>query len=270
MGKCLGVSIRPQFMDTQARIMWKIKGTLETIHLGRNVILFSFSLMDDYERALFGGPWFILDHYLMISKWKPNYRPESNYFDQMAVWIRFPNLPVEYYDKLALFDIAKLVRKSIRVDYATDKTTRGRYARVCVEVNLNNPSVTKLWIGGAWQSVVFENITSLCFSCGRVWHSKDQCASPSLNSCSGAENQSDESPVLPAPSSNPKGLAGPSYPAHCTPHSVACQDVTLIKELGYSDYGPWTLVTNRRSNKKKPAVDEKENTKKKFPKKSTL
>lgn len=80
MGKCLGLSIKASFMETRVRIMWKIKGGLEVINLGNNVFLFRFAMMDDFERATFGGPWFILDHYLMITKWRPNFRPSSNSF----------------------------------------------------------------------------------------------------------------------------------------------------------------------------------------------
>ena len=101
---------------------------------------------DDYERALFGGPWFVFDHYLMMARWKPNFRAFENPFDKMTVWIIFTKLPVEYFDKSALFEIAKLVGTPIRMDYATDRLTRGRYARVCIEIDLNKPLVTRVWM----------------------------------------------------------------------------------------------------------------------------
>uniref|UniRef100_A0A803LHK0 CCHC-type domain-containing protein n=1 Tax=Chenopodium quinoa TaxID=63459 RepID=A0A803LHK0_CHEQI len=145
MGKCLGISVRPSFITQRVRVMWRPKGYLEIIDLGKDVYLFRFSIQDDYERAMLGGPWFILDHYLMITKWKPNFRPSMNPFDRMTVWIRFPELPVEYYDKEALFDIAKLACNPLRVDYATDHLTRARYARC------------------------------FCFLCGKIGHTKEKC-----------------------------------------------------------------------------------------------
>lgn len=62
MGKCLGINIRPSYMETRVRAMWRIKGSLEVIDLGKQVYLFKFTQPDDYERVLFGGLWFILDH----------------------------------------------------------------------------------------------------------------------------------------------------------------------------------------------------------------
>uniref|UniRef100_A0A803M6Z1 RNase H type-1 domain-containing protein n=1 Tax=Chenopodium quinoa TaxID=63459 RepID=A0A803M6Z1_CHEQI len=52
---------------------------------------------------------------------------------------------VEYYDKEALFDIAKLAGNPLRVDYATDHLTRARYARVCIDIDLTLPLVTNVW-----------------------------------------------------------------------------------------------------------------------------
>lgn len=74
MGKCLGINVKLTYKDTRVRSMWRIKGSMETIDVGRGVYFFKFSLEEDYERALFGGPWFILDHYIMITTWKPNFR----------------------------------------------------------------------------------------------------------------------------------------------------------------------------------------------------
>lgn len=93
----------------------------------------------------------------------------------MSVWVRIEELSVEYYDKEALFEIAKLIGKPIQVDYATDKVTKARYARVCVEIDLRNPLVTRIWVGGFWKPVVYENITSLCFKCGKIGHVLEKC-----------------------------------------------------------------------------------------------
>ncbi|XP_056698681.1 uncharacterized protein [Spinacia oleracea] len=175
MGKCLGLNIKSSYMETRVRAMWRIKGTLEIIDVGKGVFYFRFSTEEDYEKTLFGGPWFILDHYLMLTTWKPNFRPSLHNFDKIMVWARFSELPVEYYDKEALFCIAGLAGKPIRVDYATDKLTRARYARVFIEVDLDKPLITKVWVGGDWQTIAYENLDTLCFECGRIGHVKQNC-----------------------------------------------------------------------------------------------
>lgn len=52
----------------------------------------------------------------MLNRWKPNFRPTEDRFDKLAAWVHFPELPVEYYDKDALYSIASKVGKAIRVD----------------------------------------------------------------------------------------------------------------------------------------------------------
>lgn len=44
---------------------------------------------------------------------------------------------MKYYEKKALFLIAEKVGKPIRVDYNTNKAAKGKYDRVCVEINLD-------------------------------------------------------------------------------------------------------------------------------------
>ncbi|XP_021866733.1 uncharacterized protein [Spinacia oleracea] len=240
MGKCLGLSIKSSYMEARVRAMWRIKGTLEIIDVGKGVFYFRFSTEEDYEKALFGGPWFILDHYLMLTTWKPNFRPSLHNFDKIMVWARFSELPVEYYDKEALFCIAGLVGKPIRVDYATDKITRARYARVCIEVDLDKPLITRVWVGGEWQIITYENLDTLCFECGRIGHVKQNClnkkhldqSSPytkdfSSNDCNNQERGNN--------GSIEEGLVAPQK----------------LNNHTTQEYGPWTLVTNKKYTKQR-------------------
>ncbi|XP_021753703.1 uncharacterized protein LOC110719113 [Chenopodium quinoa] len=259
MGKCLGTSIRPAFMLNRARIMWKIKGGLEVIDLGHNVFLFRFTMEDDYERALFGGPWFVFDHYLMMAKWRPNFRASENPFDKMNVWIRFTELPVEYYDKSALFEIAKLAGTPIRVDYATDRLTRGRYARVCIEIDLSKPLVTKVWIGGAWQHISYENITSLCFTCGKVGHVQSQCMlnkkhEVEVKGTGVDQNASSEEQMKLDSSANEVNGPQPDIIKATKPTSLVGSPSksnsfqVLAENDVHGEFGPWTLVTNKKKH----------------------
>ena len=157
MGKCLGIGMRPDFMAQRVRRIWNPNGGLEVIGVGHNVYFFKFSLLDDIEKTLFGS------HYLMLTRWKPNFGASTNDFPNISVSIRLPELPIEYYEKEALFAIAKKVGKPIKVDYNTDKVTKGRFARVCIELSLVKPLVTKIKVGAASQRVEHENIGGIMF-----------------------------------------------------------------------------------------------------------
>ncbi|XP_056696946.1 uncharacterized protein [Spinacia oleracea] len=217
--------------------MWRIKGSLEVIDIGKQVYLFKFTQTDDYERGLFGGPWFIMDHYLMITPWKPNFRPSVNGFDFMSVWVRIEELPVEYYDKDALYEIAKVIGKPIRVDYATDKVSRGKYARVCVEIDLRKPIITKVWVGGFWQPVVYENITALCFKCGKIGHVLERCDQMDGNELVNGQ-----------PTNKPKlGKQDEAQMEVDACEATTSKDDSRVGQTQSDIYRPWTLVQNKRS-----------------------
>ena len=175
MGKVLGASVRYEILKLRIPLLWKTQGKLDIIDLGKAIFLFKFELKSDLERIMLGGPWFLFGHYLMLTRWQPNFRPSANPFSSMLVWVRFPELPVEYFHKQALFEIAKLVGLPIKVDLATDSVSRARYARVCIEISLLKPLVSKIWVENAWQQIKYENLDLLCFSCGIVGHLAAHC-----------------------------------------------------------------------------------------------
>ena len=57
----------------------------------------------------------------------------------------------------------------------TTTEARGRYARICVQVDISKPLITSVRIGQRNQPVVYEGVSKLCFSCGRLGHQKETC-----------------------------------------------------------------------------------------------
>ena len=52
---------------------------------------------------------------------------------------------------------------------------RGRYARICVQIDVSKPLIKTVLIGGLVQDVVYEGIGALCFGCKRVGHKRERC-----------------------------------------------------------------------------------------------
>ena len=70
--------------------------------LGHGFFFTLFYLKDDYEPTLKRGPWFIREHFLSIKPREPNFRPTLANITSEAVWIRFNELTIEYYNSKAL------------------------------------------------------------------------------------------------------------------------------------------------------------------------
>ncbi|KAJ4823081.1 hypothetical protein Tsubulata_009607 [Turnera subulata] len=73
----------------------------------------------DYIRALTGGPWVILDHYLTVEPWQPNFEPASHKVTSVVAWVRVPE--------------------------------RGKFAKAAVELDLSQPLQTGTCVDGRQQ-----------------------------------------------------------------------------------------------------------------------
>lgn len=119
-----------------------------------------------------GGPWIILDHYVTVRKWQHDFKPAEAEEDSTAIWVRFPQLPISYYNEKVLYHIAKAIGKPLKIDINTAMAARGKYARVCIEMDLKKPLIPQVAIGKYNYVVEYEHIHTFCFHCGRVGHRK--------------------------------------------------------------------------------------------------
>jgi hypothetical protein len=133
--KLLGRGIGYKALETRLKQMWVKKGIINIINLGDDYYLVTFSLDLDHATSLTNGPWFIYDHYLTVKEWSPNFHPQSDTIKKVAVWVRISGLPIEYYDSRVLKNIGNKIGSTVKVDKNTLMQEKGKYARLCVEVN---------------------------------------------------------------------------------------------------------------------------------------
>ena len=159
-----------QFLHSKLMSMWKPIGRLDCVDLEKDFYLIRFGLVEDYDNVLKGGPWFVGGHFLNIRVWEPNFKPTSAVCNMVAIWIRLPKLHIEFYALCVLKEIGSAIGSVLRIDSNTAAEARGRYARICVQIDLNKPLVRQILLEGQIQDIQYEGINSLCFSCGQVGH----------------------------------------------------------------------------------------------------
>jgi hypothetical protein len=229
--KVFGKSVGYHYLHSRILNLWKPAGRLECVDLGKDFFLIRFGLVEDFDFVLKNGPWFIGEHFLTIRPWEPNFKPSLACCSSVAVWARFPKLPIEYYEFSVLKKIGLSIGPVLRIDTHTASEARGRYARICVQVNVDVPLVKSVLIGGFVQPVVYEGLNLLCFVCGRLGHRKTNCP------------YSVRAPVPEPCPDAPSGVNGG-------------KDSALVREEGpqhgqsEEEYGPWVLVTRKRSSPK--------------------
>ncbi|XP_039015132.1 histone-lysine N-methyltransferase, H3 lysine-79 specific-like [Hibiscus syriacus] len=100
---------------------------------------------------------------------------ENENIPSTAVWVHVPGLPIEYFDEGILVNIGKIVGTPLKVDYRTAWMTRGKFVRICVEVDLNKPLLSQIRIGNTIFNIEYEGLHLICFMCGMVGHKSDAC-----------------------------------------------------------------------------------------------
>ena len=143
--------------------------------LEKDFFLVRFSQKEDYEKVLKDGPWFIGEHYLSIRKWKPNLKLATVSVSSIVVWVHLPQLPIEYYEPSVLRDIGQAIGPILTIDMHIATESKGRFARICVQINFDKLLIKLIRIGSIEQLVQYEGINSLCFSCSRVGHKMECC-----------------------------------------------------------------------------------------------
>ncbi|XP_075670276.1 uncharacterized protein LOC142640060 [Castanea sativa] len=225
--KVFGRTMGYHFLHSRLLGMWKPVGLMSCIALSSDFFLIRFSVKEDYVKVLCAGPWFVGGHYLSIRSWEPNFKVSSANLSSVAVWIRLPELPIEYYESFVLKDIGTAIGPILQIDTHTTTKARGWFARLCIQVNLDKLIIKLIRVGGIAQQVQYEGISSLCFAYGRVGHKTEGCSyqarTPESN---GKEEEAGK---------------GTSFEEQ--------------KQKNEEVFGPWVLVTQKRQNRRKVSKD---------------
>ncbi|XP_061354867.1 uncharacterized protein LOC133299428, partial [Gastrolobium bilobum] len=187
--KLLGKKVGVRFLLNRLLRMWNISGTYEFIDLENDYFLFRFSNKNDYSHVLEDGPWIIADHYVVVQRWRPFFNPYDDEIRKLAVWIRIPGLPIEFYTSHHLWNIGSIFGRTLKIDRNSirkrdsgegDITERAKFARICVEVDLRKGFLSKFRIADRIFHVGYEGLHLVCFACGKYGHRRDQCSHSNL------------------------------------------------------------------------------------------
>ncbi|CAN1130908.1 hypothetical protein LINPERHAP2_LOCUS6111, partial [Linum perenne] len=93
----------------------------------------------------------------------------------LRVWVRLPGIPFEYFDRTILKLIGDRIGRTVRIDHTTLEGVRGNFARICVEVDLSKPLLSKYKLKRRVRRIEYEGLHTICFTCGCYGHKDDVC-----------------------------------------------------------------------------------------------
>ncbi|KAL4287132.1 hypothetical protein AHAS_Ahas19G0155600 [Arachis hypogaea] len=147
--KFLGKRVGLAFLEQRLQRDWVKKGMIHVIDMDCDYFLIHFSDEEDYSHALLEGPWMIAGHYLIVQRWRPFFLKSEHHVRKIAVWVRIPNLPIELYNYRFLWRIGSAIGHMLKIDRNTSIHSRGRFARICVEIDLAKKLVPRISVLGS-------------------------------------------------------------------------------------------------------------------------
>ncbi|CAA0842215.1 Unknown protein [Striga hermonthica] len=174
--RLLGKKVSYFYMKEGLKRLWKPHGHIELIDLANGFFMVKFTREDHRDTALNGGPWMLSGHYVTVQKWTPQFNPFNDVIEHTLVWIQFSGLNIAMFDENIMFCLASMVGTPIRIDLNTSNVERGKYARACIQIDLNQPVVGQAGFQGIWYKVEYEGLYLLCPLCGRYGHNRNTCS----------------------------------------------------------------------------------------------
>ncbi|KAL8159447.1 hypothetical protein V2J09_000984 [Rumex salicifolius] len=169
--KLLGRPIAFHVLERKLKEMWKPCDGFVIVDLPHGYSIVRFDLEQDFLATLIGGPWTVFRQCIMT----PSFNPARDSIKTICASVKLTNLPVILYDERVVRCIASCLGRPVRVDKNTVHATRGKFARICVELDLSVPLKRAILFNGETMTVEYEGLGEICLGCGRQGHLVNQC-----------------------------------------------------------------------------------------------
>nr|KYP46365.1 hypothetical protein KK1_032011 [Cajanus cajan] len=121
--------------------------------ISHGYFMVKFDLDVDRECVMEGGLWMLFDH-----------------FKQWMV----------FYDEIVPLTIVSTIGRPIKVDLNTLNMTRGRFARIYVEIDFHKLALGRFNLNNVWYNIEYKGVHLLCTICGCHGYVSRVCASPPI------------------------------------------------------------------------------------------
>ena len=118
---------------------------------------------------------------LVLRRWEPYFDPYSATIHRIDQWVKITRLPLELWEEESLKHLLKDVGVFIKVDDITLNRSKGKFARVCLNIDITKPLRGSLFIPVPNQSqplevpISYEGLHEVCAWCGSNAHALEAC-----------------------------------------------------------------------------------------------
>jgi hypothetical protein len=129
-----------------------------------------------------GGPWQFDFNVVLLKKFDGATRPSDMVFDELELWARVLDLPMDMMNRAYGELIGDWVGRFISVETDEDGMAWGKDLRIRVAVKVDQPLMRGVCLRqsrdeteGTWFDIKYEKVPHFCFDCGRLVHPDGDC-----------------------------------------------------------------------------------------------
>jgi len=161
------------------KVLWKDLGDWKAIPIGKGFYEFSFHSLDEMRRALTIGVWNLAPGVLRLFVWSKDFIPSTVKLTKTQCWVKLRGLPMEYWKPRTLFSITRGIGTPLSLDECTLQKSRGFFARILVDVNLQYDLPNQIMVERKGFALVvelkYEKLPEFCSLCRAIGHSMSVC-----------------------------------------------------------------------------------------------
>ncbi|KAK3221975.1 hypothetical protein Dsin_009000 [Dipteronia sinensis] len=173
-------------------------GLLEVLANEKGFYFFRFSDDDSCSKVLEAGPWLFAERMIILKKWHSRLVLTKESYSEVPVWVKFFNIPNEYWTEKGLSYVASAVGKPLYADSLTETMKRILYSRISVEIDATSKLIDSfdLLIGEGNEHnngerveilVEYQWKPKICLECKSFGHNAAAC--PSLKHVEGISDE---------------------------------------------------------------------------------
>lgn len=179
---CYVLGANPPFkvMDGFFRRIWGKLGIEKTAMVGKGMFIVRFATVEACLKVTTDGFQFFDQKPVITRMWDADMPLDKECIQKVPIWIKLPGLALKYWGEKSLYKIVGLVGDALQMDKATKMKDRLQYARVMVEIQLQQDLPEVIYFCNEHGNVIDKQVEyewrpTLCKKCGGIGHSEEEC-----------------------------------------------------------------------------------------------
>ncbi|XP_019256828.1 PREDICTED: uncharacterized protein LOC109235244 [Nicotiana attenuata] len=126
-------------MDRFVHSLGKYSKKPQIYYHNEDYFIIRFISSEERDRILYSGPHTINNRPIIMKAWLEEFNLHDEVLKTIPLWVKLPNLPVNWWSMTALSKIGSALGNPIYVDECTTDAVRVSYARLLVEMDITKP-----------------------------------------------------------------------------------------------------------------------------------